>query len=87
MLPLIIFLQHWGIPLSRRFRALKLWFVIRTYGVEGLQKYIREVSAFEIDQLWIIIFDILIFNNSIQLCIRHFIMNVYIPKNVSAPVL
>ncbi|VDO93238.1 unnamed protein product [Heligmosomoides polygyrus] len=34
--------RHWGIPLSRRFRSLKLWFVIRTYGVEGLQKYIRE---------------------------------------------
>jgi aromatic-L-amino-acid decarboxylase len=34
--------RHWGIPLSRRFRALKLWFVIRTYGVEGLQNYIRE---------------------------------------------
>ncbi|GMS94624.1 hypothetical protein PENTCL1PPCAC_16799, partial [Pristionchus entomophagus] len=33
--------RHWGIPLSRRFRALKLWFVIRIYGVEGLQKYIR----------------------------------------------
>ncbi|XP_059179396.1 aromatic-L-amino-acid decarboxylase-like isoform X2 [Physella acuta] len=35
-------LRHWGIPLSRRFRALKLWFVIRTYGLEGLQKRIRE---------------------------------------------
>lgn len=34
--------RHWGIPLSRRFRSLKLWFVIRTYGVEGLQSYIRE---------------------------------------------
>ena len=34
--------QHWGIPLSRRFRSLKLWFVIRNYGVEGLQQYIRE---------------------------------------------
>ncbi|KAK5967819.1 Aromatic-L-amino-acid decarboxylase, partial [Trichostrongylus colubriformis] len=34
--------RHWGIPLSRRFRSLKLWFVIRTYGVEGLQNYIRE---------------------------------------------
>ncbi|GFX59114.1 tyrosine decarboxylase [Trichonephila clavipes] len=36
------FWKHWGIPLSRRFRSLKLWFVIRKYGVEGLQKYIRE---------------------------------------------
>ncbi|XP_046631351.1 tyrosine decarboxylase-like [Daphnia pulicaria] len=34
--------RHWGIPLSRRFRALKLWFVIRNYGVAGLQNYIRE---------------------------------------------
>ncbi|KAF2368857.1 Pyridoxal phosphate-dependent decarboxylase [Trinorchestia longiramus] len=33
--------RHWGIPLSRRFRALKLWFVIRTYGISGLQRYIR----------------------------------------------
>lgn len=35
-------LQHWQIPLSKRFRALKLWFVIRNYGVNGLQKHIRE---------------------------------------------
>ncbi|CAG0896050.1 unnamed protein product [Darwinula stevensoni] len=34
--------RHWGIPLSRRFRSLKLWFVIRNYGVEGLRNYIRE---------------------------------------------
>ncbi|ALC42169.1 Tdc1 [Drosophila busckii] len=33
--------RHYGIPLSRRFRALKLWFVFRTYGVKGLQAYIR----------------------------------------------
>ncbi|XP_022162186.1 tyrosine decarboxylase [Myzus persicae] len=33
--------RHWGIPLSRRFRSLKLWFVLRTYGISGLQKYIR----------------------------------------------
>lgn len=34
--------RHWGIPLSRRFRALKLWFVIRSFGIDGLQQYIRE---------------------------------------------
>ncbi len=33
--------RDWGIPLGRRFRALKLWFVIRMYGVSGLQKMIR----------------------------------------------
>jgi aromatic-L-amino-acid decarboxylase len=33
--------RDWGIPLGRRFRALKLWFVIRSYGVEGLQRLIR----------------------------------------------
>ena len=33
--------RHWGVPLSRRFRSLKLWFVIRTYGISGLQEYIR----------------------------------------------
>ncbi|CAF0811295.1 unnamed protein product [Rotaria sordida] len=33
--------MHWQVPLSRRFRALKLWFVIRSFGVEGLQKHIR----------------------------------------------
>ncbi|CAF1034599.1 unnamed protein product [Adineta steineri] len=33
--------MHWQVPLSRRFRALKLWFVIRSFGIEGLQKHIR----------------------------------------------
>jgi aromatic-L-amino-acid decarboxylase len=34
-------LRDWGIPLGRRFRALKLWFVIRDSGVEGLQTRVR----------------------------------------------
>lgn len=34
--------RHWQIPLGRRFRALKLWFVLRIYGVEGIQNYIRK---------------------------------------------
>ncbi|RQD73750.1 MAG: aspartate aminotransferase family protein [Candidatus Syntrophonatronum acetioxidans] len=34
--------RDWGIQLGRRFRALKLWFVLRSYGVEGLQEMIRE---------------------------------------------
>jgi aromatic-L-amino-acid decarboxylase len=33
--------RDWGIQLGRRFRALKLWFVIRHYGVEGLRSVIR----------------------------------------------
>lgn len=31
----------WGIPLGRRFRSLKLWFVMRSFGLEGLQKKLR----------------------------------------------
>ena len=34
--------RDWHIPLGRRFRALKLWFVIRHYGIEGLQAHVRE---------------------------------------------
>jgi aromatic-L-amino-acid/L-tryptophan decarboxylase len=41
----VIDYRDWQIPLGRRFRALKLWFVIRHYGVEGLQHYIRQHVA------------------------------------------
>jgi aromatic-L-amino-acid decarboxylase len=34
--------RHLGIPLGRRFRSLKLWFVMRLYGLDGLQKHIRK---------------------------------------------
>jgi aromatic-L-amino-acid decarboxylase len=34
--------RDWHIQLGRRFRSLKLWFVIRHYGVEGLQHHVRE---------------------------------------------
>jgi aromatic-L-amino-acid decarboxylase len=33
--------RDWQIPLGRRFRAIKIWFVLRTWGVEGLQQHIR----------------------------------------------
>ncbi|XP_059679964.1 histidine decarboxylase isoform X1 [Gavia stellata] len=33
--------MHWQIPLSRRFRSLKLWFVIRSFGVKKLQAHVR----------------------------------------------
>ncbi len=37
----IINYSEWSIPLGRRFRALKIWFVLRVYGLEGLQTMIR----------------------------------------------
>jgi aromatic-L-amino-acid/L-tryptophan decarboxylase len=37
----VIDYRDWQIPLGRRFRALKLWFVIRHYGVEGLRHHVR----------------------------------------------
>lgn len=38
----VIDYRDWHIQLGRRFRSLKLWFVIRHYGVEGLQHHIRK---------------------------------------------
>ena len=38
----VIDYRDWHIQLGRRFRSLKLWFVIRHYGIEGLQYHIRE---------------------------------------------
>ncbi|AEO66947.1 uncharacterized protein THITE_2115545 [Thermothielavioides terrestris NRRL 8126] len=37
--------REWQIPLGRRFRSLKIWFVLRSYGVKGLQEYIRRTIA------------------------------------------
>jgi len=34
--------RDWHVPLGRRFRALKLWWVLRSYGAEGLRHHIRE---------------------------------------------
>ena len=50
-----IFLQHefqnqapdfrdWCVPFGRRFRSLKLWFVLRLFGIKGLQDHIRHVK-------------------------------------------
>jgi aromatic-L-amino-acid decarboxylase len=41
----VIDYRDWQIPLGRRFRALKLWFVIRHYGQEGLRYHIRRHVA------------------------------------------
>ncbi len=38
----VIDYRDWHVQLGRRFRALKLWFVIRHYGVAGLQALVRE---------------------------------------------
>jgi aromatic-L-amino-acid/L-tryptophan decarboxylase len=38
-------LRDWGLPLGRRFRALKLWFMIREQGVAGLQQRLRRDLA------------------------------------------
>lgn len=37
----VIDYRDWQTPLGRRFRALKLWFVLRWYGVEGLRAHVR----------------------------------------------
>ncbi|MFP3901846.1 MAG: pyridoxal-dependent decarboxylase [Acidimicrobiia bacterium] len=38
----VIDYRDWQVPLGRRFRALKLWFVLRWYGAEGLRHHLRE---------------------------------------------
>ena len=38
----VVNFRDWGIQLGRRFRALKLWFVIRSYGLEGLRELVRK---------------------------------------------
>ena len=37
--------SEWSVPLGRRFRALKLWFLMRGYGLEGLRQRIRNHVA------------------------------------------
>ncbi|MEV7327046.1 pyridoxal-dependent decarboxylase [Micromonospora sp. NPDC093244] len=41
----VIDYRDWQVPLGRRFRALKLWFVLRWYGAEGLRAHIRSGVA------------------------------------------
>ncbi|KAL3715455.1 hypothetical protein ACJRO7_007226 [Eucalyptus globulus] len=38
---MVVDYRDWQIPLGRRFRSLKLWMVLRLYGVQNLQQYIR----------------------------------------------
>ena len=56
----VIDYRDWHVPLGRRFRALKLWFVLRHYGAEGLRHHIDRhvqlaqglVTAVEADERW-----------------------------------
>jgi aromatic-L-amino-acid decarboxylase len=41
--------RDWHVPLGRRFRALKLWFVLRHYGAEGIRHHIREHVALALE--------------------------------------
>jgi len=46
--------RDWQIPLGRRFRALKIWFVMRTYGVNGLKGHVsRHIALGETFASWI----------------------------------
>jgi aromatic-L-amino-acid decarboxylase len=41
----VIDYRDWHVPLGRRFRALKLWFVLRSYGAEGIRHHVRNHVA------------------------------------------
>ena len=41
----VIEYRNWHLGLGRRFRSLKLWFVLRSFGVEGFRKHIRRVRS------------------------------------------
>ena len=50
----VIDYRDWHVPLGRRFRALKLWWVMRSFGVEGLQAMIRgHVAAAQRLDTWL----------------------------------
>ena len=37
----VVDFEHWQMPLGRRFRSLKLWFVMRRFGAEGMRFHVR----------------------------------------------
>jgi len=58
----VIDYRNWHLGLGRRFRSLKLWFVLRGFGVAGFQKYIRQVCLRLLDfgrQILTIFFSVL----------------------------
>jgi len=67
--------RDWGIPLGRRFRALKLWFLIREQGVSGLQARLRRdlqhaqwlASAVAADPQWRVLAPVVLQT----VCVRH----------------
>jgi aromatic-L-amino-acid decarboxylase len=67
--------RDWHIPLGRRFRALKLWFAIRHYGLEGLQHHIRHhVEMAQTFKQWVIEsddFELVVDNPLNLICFRH----------------
>lgn len=42
----VIDYRNWSISLGRRFRALKIWFVMRSYGLNGMKAHIRKTIGF-----------------------------------------
>ena len=67
--------SNWGIQLGRRFRALKLWFVIRSFGVDGLQAKIRNHivlgQKFEKYVLQSELFELVVPRNLNLICFRY----------------
>jgi aromatic-L-amino-acid decarboxylase len=48
----VIDYRDWHVPLGRRFRALKLWWVIRSYGAEGIRSLVREHVRLASELAW-----------------------------------
>ncbi len=71
----VIDYRDWHIPLGRRFRALKLWFVIRHYGIKGLQYHVRRhVELAQQLKQWIIeseIFELVVDTPFNLVCLSH----------------
>jgi len=45
----VVDFRDWGIPLGRRFRSLKLWFVLRSYGADGLRELVARGHALSLE--------------------------------------